>query len=402
MKGLVDKVKRYEKLNIITGFQVTDLIVKDNECLGIRGLDRNGKTLLIQSPAVILSTGGAGAIYKRTDNQKSALGQGYFLAAKAGLDLWDMEFVQYYALVLAEPGLPSFCLYPPYPKNTKLINHNNEDLLIKYGINDLSDAMKKKRDEMSAIIFEETKKGDVYIDYTNIPSIGWKEYPIPIFDKIKFNFRQKPAKICPGSHFFMGGIRVDEKCQTNLAGLFACGEIVWGLHGANRRGGNSLTECIVRGLTAGKAAAEYAKYNSRFKINLSKEFPSSAHDEQSKYISLNKIITQLKNIAWKNAGIIRSEDIIDKGLCQLEKFDKILHQANCRDKNELKLRENLLSTAFTLKAVLTASRGRLESRGSFYREDYPHTDEKKWRKNSCLSYDKSNNFLKLSYHTLDE
>jgi len=99
----------------------------------------------IHAPSVVIATGGGGAIYLRNDNQKRMMGQGYYLAAKAGLELWDMEFVQFYPLVMAEPRLPSMLLYSPYPEEVKIINASGEDIGRKHGMRDVNEAIMKRR-----------------------------------------------------------------------------------------------------------------------------------------------------------------------------------------------------------------------------------------------------------------
>ena len=89
--------------------------------MGVRGVDLAGSERDMRAPAVILACGGAGAIYAKHDNQASIMGQGYYLAACAGLDLWDMEFVQCYPIVLDEPDMPMMMIYPPYPQEATLI-----------------------------------------------------------------------------------------------------------------------------------------------------------------------------------------------------------------------------------------------------------------------------------------
>jgi succinate dehydrogenase/fumarate reductase flavoprotein subunit len=96
------------------------------------------------------------------------------------------------------------------------------------------------------------------MDYRGIPAADWERPPLAMLAKLKFDFRNKPFAIAPAVHFLMGGIRTDPQTQTQMPGLFACGEVAWGLHGANRRGGNALAECVVFGQIAGTQAARWA------------------------------------------------------------------------------------------------------------------------------------------------
>jgi aspartate oxidase len=398
VRKLAEEVRNLERVNILAGFYITEILREGNQLHGVKGFDKKGREVSICAPAVVMATGGAGAIYLRNDNQKTMMGQGYFLAAKAGLELWDMEFVQFYPLVIAEPHLPSLMLYPPYPREAKLISASGEDILRKYGIDDTYEAIRKKRDEFSAIVFEEGLAGPVYMDYRKIPSFLWEKYPLSLLKKIKFDFRTRPFAISPGAHFFIGGIRTDELAQTSLPGLFACGEVAWGLHGANRRGGNALTECVVFGRIAGRSAARYA-FTHQESPSDTKELPNAPAPHlspaQIRYRELRHLI---RDIAWRYAGVVKSEQGLKVGLSKLEELDGELGETAPQTVSERKLRQDLMSAAFVLKAVLTASLARMESRGVFNRKDFPQEDNINWRKNSCLVYDLEGDDFSVSHH----
>ena len=120
IEGPGRKVEK-SSIQLLPGLVIFDLVVEEGEVRGAFGFFRDGKPYLIKSKAVILATGGAGAIYRRNDNQKSILGDGYALALRAGLPLLDIEFVQFFPLVLAEPRLSTFMLFPPYPKGDQAV-----------------------------------------------------------------------------------------------------------------------------------------------------------------------------------------------------------------------------------------------------------------------------------------
>ena len=397
-KKLNENVRSLSGIHTLAGFQVLELIKRDGLCCGVKGMDRQGNTLSLYAPAVILATGGAGAIYLRNDNQRSTMGQGYFLAMQAGLDLWDMEFVQFFPFVLNEPGMPSFIFFPPYPEGTRLLDYKGRDLVAKYGVSDVTEAAKRKRDEMSSIIYKEGLEGPVYIDYTQLDPKEWNKWPLAIFKRIKFDIQNKPARITPGAHFLMGGIKVEESGQSQLPGLFSCGEMVWGAHGANRRGGNAFTECLVRGRITGQRAAAHA-----LSLGPVSEGPKGKQQpftplESSPQIRLKDLRTKIREIAWEHAGIVRSQSGLEQGLTKLAEVEKGLEQSGYANPMEYKLRQDLTAAACVLKAILTASLGRRESRGSFCREEYPAEDNQNWRKNSRLAYDPASRAFKLSFH----
>jgi aspartate oxidase len=251
-------------IKLLPGLVIFDLVVEEGEVRGAFGFLRDGKPCLIQSRAVILSAGGAGALYRRNDNQRSILGDGYALALRAGLSLFDLEFVQFSPFALGEPRLSSFLLYPPYPKDFRLFNEKGEDLLEKTNLQgDSSRAILTQWDRLSVVLYDACQNGDVFFDLTQVPEGAWEDYPLNFLKKSKFPFRDRPFLVSPAAHFFMGGVEMDEKAATSLPGLFAAGEVAWGIHGANRLGGNALAECAVFGTIGGQSAAEYAHQKER-------------------------------------------------------------------------------------------------------------------------------------------
>ncbi|RKY91053.1 hypothetical protein DRQ15_05890 [candidate division KSB1 bacterium] len=397
VQALMKGIKKLSGIDLLPGFYVIEILKDDEKVYGVRGIDKSGREVSIYAPAIVLATGGAGAIYLRNDNQKCIMGQGYYLAAKAGLRLWDMEFVQFYPFVIAEPGLPSLLLYPPYPKQVLLINSAGEDIVKKYGIN-LQEVISTKRDEFSAILFRENIKGPVYMDYRKVPPGLWERTPLNLLRKVKFDFQRKPIAVAPAAHFFMGGVRINENGQTSLSGLFACGEVVWGFHGANRMSGNALTECVVFGRIAGRSAAQYALTHRVRPLN--RRSSKSSHRLVSTKGALRELKRQIKHIAWQYAGVVRREEELKNGLTKIMDLERQLNGTVVQTVADRKLKEDLMGAAFVLKAVFTASLSRKESRGSFIREDFPQKDDINWRKNSCLAYDWEEGKFSVSYRAV--
>jgi aspartate oxidase len=399
VKELSRATKGLPGISVHTGFYVTGIEKEGDRVTGVRGFDPSGEEKIIFGSAVILAAGGAGAIYLNNDNQKNIMGQGYFLSVMAGLELWDMEFVQFYPVVLAEPRLPSMLVYPPYTKEIKLVNSLGENILAKYGVGDINEAILKKRDEFSEILFREIALNPVYMDCRDVPASLWETFPLNLLSKLKFDFRAKPVRVSPATHFFMGGVRVDETGQTSLSGLFACGEVVWGLHGANRRGGNALTECAVTGMIAGQSAAVHAsgRQEDRLPERVKGTDTNRNVPDPKEEASLKTIRRQIREVAWQKAGIVRSEESLREGLAAVEEISDRLARISVRKTAETRLKQDLLAGSFVLRAILTASLGRKESRGSFNREDFPREDSN-WLKNSCLTYDTTRDIFSLSFH----
>jgi aspartate oxidase len=398
VKGLAEQL-RQEEVRILSGFYVTDILQQDGSVQGIMGLDKNGKETVFASSAVILATGGGGAIYLRNDNQKRMMGQGGYLAAKAGIPLWDMEFVQFYPIVMAQSRLPSMMIYPPYPSEVRLITGSGEDILKKYGIDDVNDAMRKKRDSLSALLFEEGCGGPVYMDFRKVPAAAWESSPLCLLRRIRFDFQNNPVAVSPGAHFLMGGIRTDDSGQTDLPGLYACGEAVWGFHGANRLSGNALTECLVSGRIAGRHAAGSSCRPLSDKAL--QELSLKRASVSGLGMSFKESLRMIREIAWEHAGIVRTDLGLDEGLNRIVSLEKELKSSAPRDAAEIKQKEDLLGAVFVLKGILTASLARRESRGAFIRTEFPireNGEDRMWRKNSCLTFDPEMGEFSCSYH----
>ncbi len=397
MRKLADLVKSLEGVHVLPGFQVTELSCHNGRVCGVRGFNRKGEEMDIDAAAVVLAAGGAGAIYRRHDNQKKILGQGYALAARAGLDLWDMEFVQFFPLVLADPRLPALIVYPPFAREAKLVDSSGESILEKHGLGDVNEAIVRKRDSFSALLFDEAQAGGVFLDLRDVPDSAWNVHPLAIFKRLRYNFREKPVAVAPAVHFTMGGLRTGETCETDIGGLFACGEILWGLHGANRMGGNALTECVVSGAVAGRSAAERALC----------EMPVASCREKPPQLpaaytvpgagEVRDILTEIRATAWECAGIVRSDEGLRRGMERVGAIEERLMQLGSAGPGGRSALEDARAGALVLRAILQASLGRRESRGSFLRSDFPDEGCGNWRRNSRLSYDADKNAFAVEY-----
>ncbi|MBI5603551.1 MAG: FAD-binding protein [Deltaproteobacteria bacterium] len=396
VKTIAQKISGLEGATLLKNFYCTELLGEE-KINGVKGFDEKGQEMVLTAPATILATGGAGGIYLRNDNQKSTMGQGYALAARAGLSLWDMEFVQFYPLVLNEPRLPSMLVYPPYPKELKLINASGEDLLKKWQVDNINTAAMTKRDAFSVLLYEEDQKGPVYLDGSAIPEEPWEDLRKSLFKKVRLDVQRRSIAVAPAVHFFMGGVRTDARGGTALPGLFACGEIVSGLHGANRRGGNALTECAVMGKIAGRSAALYARTNPLARTSVQKESMGWTPGEKPSLDRLRDLRQKMRAIAWNQAGILRTEAGMKHGLAEIEALRAQLQTLMSHTIEERRLKEDLLSGVLVTQAILNAGLARQESRGSFIRQDFLQEDDQNWQKNSCLIYDSAKASFSLSH-----
>jgi succinate dehydrogenase/fumarate reductase flavoprotein subunit len=399
IKSLVERLKNSD-VQLLPGLIIFDLVVEEGEVQGAFGFLRDGKPCLIRSKATILATGGAGAIYRRNDNQKSILGDGYALALRAGLPIFDLEFIQFYPFVLAEPRLSTFIFLPPYTREMKVFNEKREDLLEKLAIGeDLTRAIMTQRDKLSIAFYEASQKGDVYFDLTELPEKKWERFPFNFLRKSKFPFRERPFLISPAVHFFMGGVEIDGNGKTALPGLFAAGEVAWGIHGANRLGGNAMTECAVFGVLAGRSAVEYVREKERrqgslgpFSDILKKKWERKAKTYLKKKRGVfdhpRDLLRDLKDLAWKYTGPIREEGAIKEGLDRLTSLEKRIEKIYPATLKDFFRKRDLENVALILRAILEGSLLRRESRGSFFRKDFPDQDDQNWLRNTCYRMEK--------------
>ena len=411
IRPLVERL-RNSSIKLLPGLVVFDLVVEEGEVRGAFGFFKDGNPCLIQSRAVILSTGGAGAVYRRNDNQRSILGDGYALALRAGLSLLDLEFVQFYPFVLGEPRLSSVLLYPPYPKEVRLFNEKGEDLLETYHLRgDLNQAINTQRDRISIDLYHANQNGDVFFDLTEVPPGEWEHYPLNFLKKSKFPFRDRPFLVSPAVHFFMGGVEIDERAATSLPGLFAAGEVACGIHGANRLGGNALTECAVFGALGGQAAAEYVRQKEQSQgafTHLSENFVKRWDRKVRSYLRKRRgtfdrprdLLNELKDLAWKYAGPVREERSLKEGLDRLGSVEKRIEEVYPATLKDLFKKRDLENVSLLLKAILKGSLLRTESRGSFFRKDFPEQDDRHWLKNTCYHLIKGE--LKITHRPLTD
>lgn len=388
MKTVAAGVKGLGRFKVWAGFHVLDILTREGRVCGVSGLDRMGRRQHLHAPAVVLACGGAGALYLRNDNQKGALGQGYALALRAGLELRDMEFVQFYPFVHAEPGIPPILLYPPVPKEARLIDGDGRDLADRFGLGNLNDLIQKKRDDLSALLHDIQHTGPVYMDYRGVPAAAWSRPPLAMLAKLKFDFKNTSFAVAPAVHFCMGGIRTDADTRTTLAGLYACGEVAWGLHGANRRGGNALAECLVFGHIAGTRAAGWGLTHplaEGAKPSDHSNHPAPGRD--ATFAILRALGKRLKQVAWDHAGIVRDEKGQHEGLSRLRRIEADIRATAPSSADGIIRRSDLLGACLVLRAIFAAGLARRESLGSFKRRDYSEESNPSRYGNSCVRYD---------------
>ena len=377
-------------------------LLGDDAANGALGIDSGNRTVCINSKAVILASGGAGQIYERNDNPVQITGDGYRMALESGLQLIDMEFIQFFPTGTCEDGYPKFMI--PLPNEVvqggALRNAQGEGIAERYGL-DPKLIYSVQRDAWARALAKEIfsgrgDAGSVLLDMRDlspdIQEIFRKHYYCKAFRN--FPISDKPIHIIPLAHTHLGGIPIDGSCRTSMAGLYAVGEVTGGLHGANRVGGNALTECLVFGARAGHNAAEYANSN---KLTAIDEHQAYEKLSESKEISdrkptesgdPRKVKALIQSIAWRKAGIIRSRKSLSDARESLERIaEENLPRLYGSKPREVWAAVEAINLHTVARLVTAAAMERTESRGSHYREDYPGKDER-WLKHVSLRMEK--------------
>ena len=371
----------------VSGLLVADIKIQP-QATGVLVYSPGSDTwLTIRARAVILATGGAGALFDRHDNPKRILGDGYCLALAAGVVLQDMEFVQFYPLGLAEPGYPPFLIPPRLADFGKLYNNSKEDIHSKYGISERP-AGERARDRLSQALFTEIYRdhNEVWLDLRGVSDADWNADPFSastrhIFGE-RYGAKQRPVRIAPLAHHVMGGVQIDSGGQTTVPGLFAAGEVTGGLHGANRMGGNALTETIVFGARAGQAASNWVLENTDHDIGDwvdGFEIPVSNSNHSHARFDPDVMLADLQKILWDNGGILRSREGLTRAINEIATIREAATGLPLTGHSrQVQRRLEIQSASRTAMIILQGAIRREESRGAHYREDFSKQDDENW------------------------
>jgi succinate dehydrogenase / fumarate reductase flavoprotein subunit len=429
--GIHQGIEVHMECTIIT------LLKDDTRIVGAFGYERErGRFVVFKAKAVVLATGGVGRAYKITSNSWEYTGDGHSLAYHAGAELIDMEFLQFHPTGMIWPLSVCGILVTEGVRGEGgiLLNKNGERFMFK----DIPDLYKNQtadneeegwrytqgdknarrppelltRDHVARCIVREIKEGrgsphnGVYLD------IAWIRKKLPhaeehIRKKLPSMYHQfkkladiditkVPMEVGPTTHYMMGGIRVDADTQmSSLPGLFAAGECGAGLHGANRLGGNSLSDLLVFGKRAGEYAAKFAKENKEG--TLDEQQITSAADwalapfEREKGDNPYDVQHALQDMMQQLVGIVRNETEMLRAVEHLKlmriRAEKVKVTGNREYNGGWHTAMDLNNLLTVSEAITLAALERKESRGAHFREDYPQKDEKNSKFNMVIYKD---------------
>ena len=419
IRTLQDHAVHMENIEVFMECTVSDILKSGNRAVGALAYYRSsGKLVVFEAGSVILATGGIGKAYKVTSNSWEYTGDGHALAYLAGADLIDMEFVQFH---------PTGMVWPPSVKGTLvtegvrgdggiLVNSEGERFMFNY-IPDVFAAETAKseeeanswlkgeegamrppelltRDVVARAIMTEVKEGrgsphgGAFLDIASRQSPDYIRRKLPsMYHQFKelatLDITKEPMEVGPTTHYMMGGIKVEaDTAASTVPGLYAAGEAAAGMHGANRLGGNSLSDLLVFGKIAGQCAANFAQENSRISPHgeeIEKSIENTLESFEDGDENPYQIHQELQEIMESHAGIVRTGEELEKGIRKLEELEKRLPKMHAKGERKYNpgwhLCLDLHNMIITSLALSRAALERTESRGAHTRLDYPDYDD---------------------------
>ena len=379
LRALRAKAHSLKNISIAPFTFTTSLLTDGGRIIGVSVLDEKGVPAGIASSAVLLATGGMGQIYRNTTNADSASADGIALAFRAGAEISDMEFIQFHPTALYLKKAPRFLLPEILRAEGGCLRNIELDRFMgKYH----PMAELAPRDLMSRAIIHEmevsrAKDPFVYLDLTHLSAAKTqKRFPRVYATCMRHNIdiTEDMIPVRPAEHFAMGGVRTDLDGKTNVAGLYAAGEVAAnGVHGANRFSSNSLLEGLVFGAQAGKAMGQDLKPHSKLDNP-----PQAAYSNGPVDTGTEEAIGQIQDLMWKEVGIVRMRPGMQTAVNQLQEMAPKFANPKTRRAHEA---ANLHTAALL---VARSALAREESRGAHYRIDYPDHDERKFLKHSVI------------------
>jgi len=410
-KAFISQFRRL-KTKIMEDVFITSLLLSDGQVAGAVGVSlRDGRFIVFRAKNTVLGTGGCPQIYRVTDASRDATGDGMSIAYNVGAELMDMEFQQFF---------PLCCYTPPFEMSMLTAN-------LRYGLrarfyNSLGEAFMERylplakewglRDPTSRAIYLEnmygrgSPHGGAYIAINHLPENlinDWieRERPeyLPKLEKMGIDIRKHALECGPACHYSMGGVRVNENCETTLPRLYAAGEVASGMDGAERiDGGPAITWCLTMGYIAGKEAAKTAKELSWLDIDfeqLNKEQERvNLLWERKAGIKGFEIKNKVKDIMWKHCAVVRDRKGLEGGLSSIQKIKRDDLPRVCVPGPSRVFNKGLvealeaINMADLAEMIIRAALMREESRRSHYRTDFPELDDGTWLRNITIKKEK--------------
>jgi L-aspartate oxidase len=334
-----------DNVDIMERCPVTEIMVRDNRVQGVRA-----KGLTFGCRFLVLATGGAGQLFSRTTNPKTATGEGVALAFRAGAEITDMEFFQFHPTALCLPGTQPFLISEAMRGEGGILLNVHGD---RFTHNELA-----PRDVVTRSIVMEMRKTQsdhVFLDVTRLPSVSTRFPGIYHFCmEHGIDITKSWIPVAPAAHYMMGGVKVNEWGETNIQGLFAGGEVACtGVHGANRLASNSLIEALVFGRRIAQRIEEGTEESMQ-----ATEDPVYLRGLEGIKSPSTLSLAALKSLMWDEVGIIRNRKGLEKAVMTLASQ----HESTSIATGNMALVGRLMAEAALMRE---------ESRGAHFRSDFP-------------------------------
>jgi len=384
---------------------IVDLIKRDDCVVGAWGVDyRQGLLVVYYAKQVVLCTGGGSGLFYVNDNPPQVTGDGYVLGFRAGVPLLGIEMIDFQAMCCSPKELFGFAPHPTGFINAGAVfrNRNGEEFLKRYFPDT---AEQSTRSEVILAMAKEIhagragSTGGIFMDATKV-SMDIIQKQIPHVYKTclhrGIDISKTPLEVAPGSHTWLGGLKIDINGQTPINGLFAAGETAGGIHGGNRIGGSALSASLVYGRRAGRRAAELVKEErGKPEIDDDSAIPKSERAWLAELMTRDSgpmqsdVRMNCRMLAHNKLGPIREERTVKEALVEYERIERedvpamrIEPKARYSDKTRGEELESALSVrnlALLGRILAFAALQRTESRGAHFRLDYPEIDDLRWR-----------------------
>ncbi len=374
---LITFVNENDKIQIHEDTTAIELLSDGSNCYGALTYDgATDKHIMFKAKHTILASGGASALFERTTNPPGAVGEGIYLAYKAGAEIKDMEFIQFHPTALYLESGSSFLITEAIRgEGAHLVDDNGRRFMDKY--HELGELA--PRDIVSRSINKELLESGAKSAYLRLEHLD-AEYIKERFQNIYIaclelgiDITKDPVPVTPAAHYTIGGVKTGINGKTNLGGLYACGEVTCtGVHGANRLASNSLLECMVFAKRAIDKTIDEKTTESTDDLESLITVELSARENNQKSV-LADVRYRIASIMNQKTGIVRNKSDLEHALEELSSLEKADYELSGPERLKL---ESMFEIA---KLITSAALIREESRGAHIREEFPEQMEE-WEK----------------------